>query len=141
LALSGLERERLDVLRRLMRGELRQARAAELLGIGVRQRACGDERHALGLEHVVAGELHHQVSGEAVGATAGKCEGRKSLAELRPEVVELARELRCRRPKPTLRAIAAELAARGHVAASGKPFEASVVARMVEARKRRVERL
>jgi len=37
LALSGVERERLDVLRRLMRGELRQARAAELLGVGVRQ--------------------------------------------------------------------------------------------------------
>ena len=37
LALSGAERERLDVLRRMMRGELRQARAAELLGVGVRQ--------------------------------------------------------------------------------------------------------
>ena len=37
LAMSGTERERLDVLRRLTRGELRQARAAELLGVGVRQ--------------------------------------------------------------------------------------------------------
>ena len=37
LAMSGAERERVDVLGRLMRGELRQARAAELLGIGVRQ--------------------------------------------------------------------------------------------------------
>jgi len=37
LAMSGTERERLDVLRRVMRGELRQARAAELLGVGVRQ--------------------------------------------------------------------------------------------------------
>ena len=37
LAVSGAERERLDVLGRLMRGELRQARAAELLGVGVRQ--------------------------------------------------------------------------------------------------------
>ena len=35
--MSGAERERLDVLRRVMRGELRQARAAELLGVGVRQ--------------------------------------------------------------------------------------------------------
>jgi DNA invertase Pin-like site-specific DNA recombinase len=61
----------------------------------------------------------------------GKCEGRKSLAELRPDVVALARELRRWRPKPTLRAIATELAARGHLASSGKPFEASVVARMV----------
>jgi hypothetical protein len=38
---------------------------------------------------------------------------------------------RRRRPKPTLPAIAAELAARGHLAGSGKPFEPSVVARML----------
>jgi hypothetical protein len=64
---------------------------------------------------------------------AGKCEGRKSIAELRPEVVELARKLKRRRPKPSLRAISAELAAQGHLASSGKPFEASVVARMLRA--------
>jgi hypothetical protein len=63
----------------------------------------------------------------------GKCEGRKSIAELRPDVVALARELRRRRPKPTLRVIATERAARGHLASSGKPFEASVVARMLRA--------
>jgi DNA invertase Pin-like site-specific DNA recombinase len=62
----------------------------------------------------------------------GKCEGRKSMAELRPEVVELARKLKRRRPKPSLRAISAELAAQGHLASSGKPFEASVVMRMLK---------
>jgi hypothetical protein len=45
-------------------------------------------------------------------------------------VVALARDLRRRRPKPTLRAIAATLAARGHLAGWGKAFEPSVVARM-----------
>jgi hypothetical protein len=43
----------------------------------------------------------------------------------------MARELRHRRPKPTLRAIATELAARGHLPGSGKPFEPSVVARIL----------
>ena len=61
----------------------------------------------------------------------GKCEGRKSIAELRPDVVAMARELRRRRPKPTLRAIAAELASHGHLASSGRAFQASVVAKMV----------
>jgi hypothetical protein len=61
----------------------------------------------------------------------GKCEGRKNIVELRPDVAALARELRRRRPKPTLGEIAAGLASRGHVASSGKPFEASVVARML----------
>jgi hypothetical protein len=55
----------------------------------------------------------------------GKCQGRKSIAELRPDVVALARDLRRRRSKPTLLAIAATLAARGQLAGSGKPFEPS----------------
>jgi len=69
----------------------------------------------------------------------GKCEGRKGHAELRPDVVKLARELRHvgagRKPKggvPSLRAIAAELAARGHLNAMGKPFNAKSIASMLE---------
>jgi DNA invertase Pin-like site-specific DNA recombinase len=72
-----------------------------------------------------------RVARERKKRATGKCEGRKSIAELRPNVVALARELRRKKPKPTLRGIAAELAVRGHLAGSGKPFEASVVARML----------
>jgi hypothetical protein len=61
----------------------------------------------------------------------GRCEGRKSISELRPDVVALARELRRRRPKPTC-VIVTELAARGHLAGSGKP-SSRVVARMLRA--------
>src|SRR5712671_5087205 len=46
----------------------------------------------------------------------GKCEGRKSHAELNPELVTLVRQLRRRRPKGgqrSLREISAELAMRG----------------------------
>jgi hypothetical protein len=50
----------------------------------------------------------------------GKCAGGKSISELRPDVVALARELRRRRPKPTC-VIVTELAARDHLAGSGKP--------------------
>jgi hypothetical protein len=52
----------------------------------------------------------------------------KSVAERRPGVVALARKLR---PGRTLRAISAELAVLGYLAGSGKPFEPSVVARML----------
>jgi hypothetical protein len=58
----------------------------------------------------------------------GKCEGNPGHAAKRPEVVALARDLKHGR---TLRAISAELAARGYLASSGKPFDPSVVARMV----------
>ena len=66
--------------------------------------------------------------------TSGKCEGRKSHAELRPEVVALAKKLRRRSPKGgqrSLRQIAAELAAQGHVNDNGRPFNPASVAAML----------
>jgi DNA invertase Pin-like site-specific DNA recombinase len=65
----------------------------------------------------------------------GKLGGRKSIAETRPEVVELARRLRETRSgrQRSLREISAELAARGVVAErTGRPFEAAQIARMLE---------
>jgi DNA invertase Pin-like site-specific DNA recombinase len=68
----------------------------------------------------------------------GKCEGRKGHAELRPDVVRLVKELRHvgvgRKPKSgvlSLRAISAELAARGHMNESGKPFNAKSISAML----------
>ena len=52
---------------------------------------------------------------------------RKSHAELRPDVVELARRLRRKRPKGgqrSLRDVAADLAQRGHLNEQGRPFSA-----------------
>jgi DNA invertase Pin-like site-specific DNA recombinase len=67
-------------------------------------------------------------------AATGKCGGRKSYAERDAAMVALAKKLH-RYPvngqKRSLREIAAELEAQGHVAASGKPFAAAAVARMV----------
>jgi DNA invertase Pin-like site-specific DNA recombinase len=66
----------------------------------------------------------------------GKCEGRKSHAERNPEVAALAKQLRRRRPKGgqlSLRAIAAELARRGHFNERGNEFSSSAIASMLEA--------
>jgi hypothetical protein len=64
----------------------------------------------------------------------GKCEGNPGHAERQPEKVALALELRRERraERASLRDIAAELMARGHIADGGKPFWSSVIARMVE---------
>jgi DNA invertase Pin-like site-specific DNA recombinase len=67
----------------------------------------------------------------------GKCEGRKSHAECRPEAVKLARKLRRQSPKThrpmhSLRAIAGELAKAGHLNANEQPFSASSVKSMLE---------
>ncbi|MDR9772422.1 recombinase family protein [Rhizobium hidalgonense] len=63
-------------------------------------------------------------------ATGQKVEGRKSHAELNPDVVPLARRLHRKDRKGnrrSLRDIAAELAAQGHVSNVGTPLSASVV--------------
>ena len=63
-------------------------------------------------------------------ATGVKVEGRKSHAELRPEAVALARQLR--RKQLSLREIAAELFAAGHATKHGKTFSSSAIASMLE---------
>src|SRR3984885_3997870 len=58
-------------------------------------------------------------------ATGKKVEGRKSHAEARPDVVKMAKALARKKPKGgklSLRAIAAEMAARGVLNERGKPF-------------------
>ena len=67
--------------------------------------------------------------------TGKKVEGRKSHAELHPEVVALVRQLRRRRPKGgqrSLRDISAELAQRGIVNERGRPFSAASINSMLQ---------
>ncbi|HEY6382195.1 MAG TPA: recombinase family protein, partial [Pseudolabrys sp.] len=67
-------------------------------------------------------------------AATGKCEGRKSHAELNPELVREAR-LRRRLPKGgqrSLRDVSAELARLGHLNATGRAFSASSIKSMIE---------
>jgi DNA invertase Pin-like site-specific DNA recombinase len=64
----------------------------------------------------------------------GKCEGRKSYAERVPDAVALAKKLH-RYPvngqRRSLRQVSAELAGKGFLATSGKPYGAAAVARML----------
>lgn len=61
----------------------------------------------------------------------GKCGGRKSYAESRPDTVALAKQLHAQ--GLSLRKISAAMAAQGHVTGSGKPHVASAVQKMIEA--------
>jgi DNA invertase Pin-like site-specific DNA recombinase len=63
----------------------------------------------------------------------GKCEGRKSLAETRPDVVAFAHRLHRKKAgkRMSLRAIAAELAAAGHLNERGEVFNHNSVAAML----------
>ena len=68
-------------------------------------------------------------------ATGAKVEGRKSIAETKPEVVEMAGKLARARPKGgkrSLREISAELAAAGHTTKSGTPYAATAIKLMLE---------
>ena len=71
--------------------------------------------------------------------TGRKVEGRKSHAELRPELVALVRQLRRRRPSPkggqrSLRDISAELSQRGIMNERGLPFSAASINSMLRLR-------
>lgn len=62
----------------------------------------------------------------------GKCEGRKSIAEREPAACERAKELASvRKLKPSLRSIAATLAAEDFLSSTGKPFTAKTIASML----------
>jgi DNA invertase Pin-like site-specific DNA recombinase len=61
----------------------------------------------------------------------GKVEGRKTYAERDPDLVAKARELSARRPRLSLREIAAELAALGKVTPRGLSYSASSVKSML----------
>jgi hypothetical protein len=66
--------------------------------------------------------------------TGNKVEGRKSHAEINPDLVALVRQLRRRRPKGgqrSLREISAELAQRGFMNERGNAFSAAFIASML----------
>ena len=66
-----------------------------------------------------------------------KVEDRKSIAEQRPETIELARRLARARPtrgKRSLREVAAALAEAGHTTKSGKPCAATAIKLMLSAK-------
>jgi DNA invertase Pin-like site-specific DNA recombinase len=65
-------------------------------------------------------------------AETGKCGGRRSYVETRPDTVALVKQLHA--GGLSYRKIAAELATRGHVTGSGKPHVASAVQKMVHAK-------
>jgi hypothetical protein len=67
---------------------------------------------------------------------AGKCEGCKSHAEVRPETVALAKHLARKRPKGgqmSLRAVSAAMAAQGFLNERGMPFNHKSIASMLAA--------
>ncbi|NKE75033.1 recombinase family protein [Ochrobactrum sp. MC-1LL] len=65
----------------------------------------------------------------------GKCEGRKSFAEMNPDLVALAKKeyrasLKTRKPL-SLRRLAIVLAGKGYVASNGKPYSAQSIKNML----------
>jgi hypothetical protein len=77
-----------------------------------------------------------RVARERKRKAAGKCEGRKSWAELRPDLVQQVKRLRRKSPskggQSSLREISAELAKLGFLNGRTRPFSASSIALMLE---------
>jgi DNA invertase Pin-like site-specific DNA recombinase len=79
--------------------------------------------------------LKLRVARDRKRAATGKCEGRKSHAEVNPNAVAMARRLhrenRETGKRPSLRKIAATMANQGHLAASGKEYGPSQIKSML----------
>jgi DNA invertase Pin-like site-specific DNA recombinase len=83
-----------------------------------------------------AGIVHKlKVARDAKRAKTGKCEGRRSHAEVNPNAVDRARKLhrkdRVTHKRLSLREIAARMFEEGHKAASGKPYGPSAIQSML----------
>lgn len=70
-----------------------------------------------------------RVARERKREAAGRCEGRKSYAEAKPETVALAKQLRSQ--GLSLRGISAALASQGHLTGGDKPYAFSAIATML----------
>ena len=74
-----------------------------------------------------------EAASERKRATGIKVEGRRSHTEIDPKMVRIAKGLRRRKRGNSLRAIAADLAARGYVNVNGKEFSPGSIASMLGA--------
>ena len=84
-----------------------------------------------------------KVARERRKAQVGKCEGRKSYAEMRPDLVAEAKRLRRRSKKGdrrSLREVSALLAEKGYFNLNGKPLSAERVRSMTDGGARRIGR-
>ena len=68
---------------------------------------------------------------DRVRRQTGKCEGRKSYAERAPEMVAMAKAIKNRGGRVSLREVAVELAAQGFTTPSGERYSASAVRSML----------
>ena len=72
---------------------------------------------------------------EAKRKKYGKCEGRKSIGELHPEIVREAKRLRRKNPKTgkrlSYRKIAEQLAQKGYRTTRGNVYSATMVQRLI----------
>jgi hypothetical protein len=97
-----------------------------------RQDRAGDHSYAVGER--APGRQAQELDRDQRPVDAGKGCGRKSLAELSPEAVALARKL-SRYPvnghMRSLREIAVELEAAGHITRAGTRYAPAAIARMV----------
>ncbi len=81
----------------------------------------------------LVGKLRH--ARERIRKDRGKCEGRKSLAETKPDAVALAKRLHRASPKTgermSWRRISAELAGAGHLNELGRPYNSKSIGAML----------
>jgi DNA invertase Pin-like site-specific DNA recombinase len=137
-----------DLIQQLLGHDMLKAKGIELIAASAPQHFLEDTPTAVLIRQVLGGVAQFEKTTLVAKLAAarkrkrdanGKCEGRKSLVEISPEAVALAKKLR-RYPvnghMRSFREIAAELEAAGFVTRRGTRYGATAVARMVGAERR-----
>ena len=131
-----------DLAVQLAGHDLLKARGIELIPVDAPEHFTDETPTAVMVRQILGAVAQFEKAGlvqklrharERKRAETGRCEGRKPVPEV---VVREAKRLARKSPKTgvarSLRAIAAELARLGHLAPSGRPYEATSVKRMLE---------
>jgi DNA invertase Pin-like site-specific DNA recombinase len=133
-----------DLIQQLLGHDMLKAKGIDLIAASAPQHFLEDTPTALLIRQVLGGVAQFEKATTVAKLAAarkrkrmatGKCEGRKSHLEHRPDVVALAKALRRKRPRGapmSLRAISQALAEQGHLNERGAPFNPFSVKSMLE---------
>jgi DNA invertase Pin-like site-specific DNA recombinase len=132
-----------DLIQQLLGHDLLKARGITLIAASSPQHFLEDTPTAVLIRQVLGGVAEFEkttlvaklkAARDRKKKATGKCGGRKTHAERRPDVVILAKALARKKPEGgqlSLRAISAELEAQGHLNERGKPFNPKSIASML----------
>jgi DNA invertase Pin-like site-specific DNA recombinase len=129
-----------DLIQQLLGHDLLKARGITLIAASAPTHFTEDTPTAILIRQVLGGVAEFEkttlvaklkAARDRKRKATGKCGGRMTHAEKRPDTVALAKALAAKNSRMSLRAIADEMAAQGHVNVNGAPYNPKSIGSML----------